>query len=315
MNIVFIGTGKYGWYCLRSLLEKGMNVKGMFTLDEKLAPLKSTYTSYADLAQRYKVPLIRVQDINREEVVKQVADMGPELIIVSSWSQIIKEQILQIPPMGCIGIHFALLPSNRGGAPLNWALIKGETEWGISLIYLDKGIDTGDIIAQKRFTIIDRDNINTVYDKASVLSIQLLNENLPLIEQGIAPRLTQNGEKATYNPARKPSDGLIDWNRSARELCNWIRALTHPYPGAFSFLKHHKIIIWGSNLIGEDGLYGAPGEIIDIRRGEGIVVSGSRGRLLITRVEPDDNAEMWADDFAQDYDIGIGTVFSASEEG
>jgi len=309
MKIAFIGSGKYGWYCLRNMLETGKNIVAVFTLDERLAATKSTFVSYTDLAEKYGVPLIRVHDINNATNINRMIEIAPDLIVVSSWSQIIKSGILNIPPLGCIGIHFGLLPANRGGAPLNWALIRGEKKWGISLIYLDRGIDTGDIIAQKSFDITYRDDVKTVYDKATVLSIDLFNENLSLIEQGKAPRISQDQAKATYHQARKPADGLINWKKTARELYNWIRALTHPYPGAFSFLGGHKVVIWQARMMDEYGSYGAAGEISEIRIGEGIVVNGSVGRLLITRLEPDDSAEMWADEFAQRYAVQKRSVF------
>lgn len=170
------------------------------------------------------------------------------MIIQVGWSQIIQDEILALPKLGCVGFHSSLLPKDRGGSPINWAIIRGETVWGVTLYYLDPGIDNGDIIAQKKFAIGLNDTCKSVYQKAGKAMVQMLQENIPLLLEGKAPRTPQAESEATYNRRRKPEEGLIDWNKSAKELYDWIRAQTHPYPGAFTFLNSTKCYIWQSKL-------------------------------------------------------------------
>jgi methionyl-tRNA formyltransferase len=147
------------------------------------------------------------------------------------------------------GIHASLLPKYRGGAPLVWAIINGEKTTGVSLFYFDQGVDTGDVIAQKKIEISDTDDIRTVYEKATLAAVDVLRESLPLIREGQAPRIPQDHANATIFPQRKPEDGLIDWTRTPDEIRNFIRAQTRPYPGAFTVLEGKKVTIWDADIV------------------------------------------------------------------
>jgi methionyl-tRNA formyltransferase len=210
----------------------------------------------------HDIYMMKVVDINARQVVEELGAQNLDLIIECGWSQIISKDIIQIPLLGTLGLHYALLPKNRGGASLNWALIRDEIEWGITLYYLDEKIDKGDIIAQKRFPIFDDDDINSLYDRADNASISALLENLPLIKAGTAPRIKQDPTKSTYLKARKPEDGLINWNQPARNIYNLIRALTLPYPCAFSYLNGEKMDFVKSRIFGLVGNEASPGTIV-----------------------------------------------------
>ena len=138
---------------------------------------------------------------------------------------------------------------NIGGVPVPWTIINGETETGVTFFYLVEGIDNGDIIAQQKYSIEPHDNCATVYEKATLASIDILRKYLPLIAVGKAPRIHQDESQATYFPPRKPEDGLIDWIWSAKRIHDFIRAQTHPYPGAFTLLGDKKVIIWDADII------------------------------------------------------------------
>lgn len=310
IRIIFIGAGKYGFYALRDLLRMEENVRAIVTLDEEASLLKSTFVSYLPLSREFKVPLVRVRNINHPKIIKKIKDLKPDLIIEMSFTQLIDPEILKTPPLGAIGTHISLLPKARGRAPINWAIIKGEKNWGITLFYLQPKSDCGDIIGQEKFIIEQRDNVKTAYDKAALATIKLIRKYLPLIKKGIAPKIKQNKSKATYFPKRKPEDGLILWNKSAEDIERFIRALTHPYPGAFSYLNSHKIFIWEAEILKKKSSSKKPGQIKNVKKGLGFLVNTGFGSLLVKRVEPEDSVEMWADDFIKEYKIKTKSVFT-----
>jgi methionyl-tRNA formyltransferase len=174
--------------------------------------------------------------------------MSPDLIVTVGWYFMIPKRMREIAPLGCIGIHGSLLPKYRGGAPLVWAIINGEKETGLTLFYLEDGVDDGDIIDQKSFPIEEEDTIKDLLVKLEEDSIKVLLNNLPKIEKGNAPRIKQDETIATYVPQRKPEDGEINWEWDSKRIKNFIRAQTKPYPGAFTFMKNKKIIIWDASI-------------------------------------------------------------------
>lgn len=309
IKIIFIGAGKYGYYALRSLLNNGENITTVITLDEEAAMQKSTFVSYLPLAKDYNIPVIKVRNINDPEIIKKVKSINPDLIIEMSWTQLICAEILETPSLGTIGTHVSLLPKARGRAPINWAIINGEKKWGITLFYLHPRADYGDIIGQEKFIIEERDNCKTAYDKASLAAIKLISKYLPLIKQGKAPRIKQSTSKATYFLKRTPQDGLINWSGSAKKITRFIRAITHPYPGAFSYLNNKKVFIWEAEIIKKNKNKKQPGQIVQIINGAGFIVQTGDGLILITRLEAENGVEMWADNFIKEYKIKIGSQF------
>lgn len=175
----------------------------------------------------------------------------PELVLVLGWYQIIPPEILAMAPLGFVGIHASLLPKYRGMAPVNWAIINGETETGISLFYLAKGVDDGDIIDQKKIPIADSDTCATLYDRVASESVLMLKEYLPRIASGTAGRTAQDHSRATVMPRRRPEDGRIDWSWRAKRVYDFVRAQTSPYPGAFTFLNGRKLYVWSCSVTPE----------------------------------------------------------------
>ena len=161
----------------------------------------------------------------------------------------IPTKILAIPPLGCVGIHASLLPKYRGGAPLVWAMIHGERETGVTMFFFEKGMDSGDVIAQNRFRIEQEDTISDVLRKSKLASLSILTEFLPQIASGTAPRIPQDESQATYFPQRSPEDGRIDWSWSSEQIRNFIRAQTKPYPGAYTIVNDKKLIIWSADVV------------------------------------------------------------------
>jgi len=236
-RIVFIGAERVGLMTLLRLVAlRRDNIVTVFTADESLRSKIADYITFDPYFQTLPnmkgIPLCTINDSQSPEFIQQVRELQPDLIFVISWSQIIPKEILEIPKYGCVGLHYSLLPYRRGGAPLNWAIMDGEVQSGVTLFYLDEGIDTGDVIDQVVFSIGEADTPRDLLDKIVLLAPDLIEKHIDGLETGGAPRKPQLVKIPPY-PCRKPEDGLIDIQMSMGEFYNFIRALAPPYPGAF----------------------------------------------------------------------------------
>jgi methionyl-tRNA formyltransferase len=244
LKIVFIGCVEEGRRSLETLLEMGEDVAAMFTLNKKRAARVSGAIEWEGLCEAHGVPLHYVRRMHDPEPLETLRGIAPDLIFCIGWTQLLRKPVLEIPRLGCIGFHASLLPRYRGRAPVNWVIIHGERETGNTMMLLDEGVDTGDIVAQRRFPIDDHDTCKTVYDKVARSEVEMIREVMPLIHQGRMPRTPQDHAQATEMPKRRPEDGLIDWTRPTDRLYDWVRALTHPYPGAFTDLEGRRVLVW-----------------------------------------------------------------------
>lgn len=318
MRLIFIGVVEIGWYCLKALLESGANVVGIFTADKEEMAKKSHmhpdyFREFADLALEYRTPLYKIRDTSVPLDTEEIKQLQPDIIFCIGWPQIIGREILQIPQYGCIGIHPTLLPQRRGGAPINWCLIDGLTNSGVTLFYFDKGVDSGDIIAQEKLEITLEDIAKTLLDKVTNIAVELIKEYYPLLEKGDAPRIPQDNAKATYTRRRRPEDGAIDWGRTSLSIHNWIRALSLPFPGAFTYWNGRRIIVWESELLkGYRARFNAQqGEILDSLDGRGMVVATGDNCILIEMVEVD-SKQMSGDEFLRRFEISYGSILGGS---
>jgi methionyl-tRNA formyltransferase len=200
-----------------------------------------------------------------------------DLAVVLGWYYLIPAEALAVCEKGWVAIHGSLLPRYRGMAPINWAIINGESKTGATLFYLDSGVDTGDIIAQGPVAITPQDTCATLYAKITTTSVQLLHNFLQLVATGHAPRLPQDHAQATVYPRRRPEDGLIDWTQSSQKIYDFIRAQTKPYPGAFTYADGNKVTIWKAacdSSARTNSLHTCPGDLIRTAT-ETLVVTGS----------------------------------------
>lgn len=288
LRVVFIGVVAVGWHCLKALFESNANVVGIFTADKQKMAKKSGmhpdyFSDFGKLALEYGIPLHKIDDVSIQLDTIKIRELQPDIIFCIGWPQIVKRDILQIPKYGCVGFHPTLLPERRGGAPINWSLIDGLTKSGGTLFYMEEGLDFGDIIAQQVFEITIEDTAKTIRDKLGGLVSQVIKEYYPLMEIGKAPHIPQDGAKATYTRRRRPEDGVIDWNKTSFSIYNWVRALTLPYPGAFTYWNGEKIIIWASELLrGYKARFNTqPGEVLDsLNEGRIIVATGDSCILI-----------------------------------
>jgi methionyl-tRNA formyltransferase len=305
--IAVIGCTKSTEKCLRGILAWGEDeIVGLVTLDPAIAATKARYVALEPLAAEHRFPCLRVRDIRGQEALAFLTEKDPDLLLVVGWSQRVPGPILELPPLGAIGIHNSLLPRNRGAASLNWALIRGETTWGTTLFYLEESLDAGDIIAQRSYSITEQDDIHTLFGKAEDASLELLREMLPRIRAGTAPRIPQDPAFVSRLPRRRPEDGRIDWRQGAVEIYNLIRALKTPYPNAFTFLRGNKICINDARPAKANS--GKPGSLTSV--GQSVVVVGTgRGEITLLRMHCEGEPEIDAPTFAKKHALKVGDRF------
>lgn len=291
MNIVWIGYHEEGILAFKETLEEEKNIVAFITLNEEaFAKRAAGSRDYEEYCLKYGVAYYSVMTIKGEEAYDIISKHKPDLLVVLGWSEILPERLLEIPTIGTVGTHAALLPHNRGSAPINWALIHGETITGNTMMWLDAQVDAGTIIDQIEFPITPFDTCKTLYDQVAISNATMLSRLIKNLEKGIKPSLSiKNETDEILLPRRKPKDGLINWNQSSERIYDFIRALTDPYPGAFTFLNGEKWIIWKAIVLPTENRC-CPGEIKGIAYGfsefsSGILVGTKTGFILITEIE------------------------------
>lgn len=243
MKAIVLAYHNIGCVGIEALLEAGFEVAALFTHREDPGE-RVWFDSAAALAASHHIPVYAPEDINHPLWVRKIRDMKPDILFSFYYRNMVRIPILDIFPAGAFNLHGSLLPRYRGRCPINWVLVHGENETGVTLHHMTPRPDDGDIVAQKRISISPDDTARTLHDKAAVAAKQLLEEALPLIREGTAPRMPQDPTLATYFGGRGPQDGEIAWHRSAAGVRNLVRAVTLPYPGAFSHVGNRKCLFW-----------------------------------------------------------------------
>ena len=215
-----------------------------------------------------------------------MAALQPDLLFSCYYRHMLKAPLLALPRRGALNLHGSLLPRYRGRCPVNWVLVHGETETGVTLHYMEEKADRGDIVGQKRVPITPEDTALTLFAKMTAAAGELMRETYPLLRSGQAPRQPQDHTQATYFGGRRPADGLVDWQQPAMVVYNLMRAVTHPYPGAFTFFQERKLFIWqGLPLAAKAGGGDSPGQVRASLPGEGLLVATGDGHFLITQAQ------------------------------
>ena len=285
MNIIYVSCVEIGFDCLSKILENNYTIKGLITLEKKRGSKTSGFVDFSDICKNHNIEMVSVVDINSSEVVSKVSQWQADIMIVCGWQRLLGTEILSSVSWGVIGAHSSLLPNYRGRAPVNWAIINGEKETGVTVFKMDASADTGSIIEQTRFDIASFDTCHDVYRKSAKATAGILLKALPMIMNGKS--VLRKNESAQYPcmPKRTPEDGLIDWGKSAIELHNWVRALTHPYPGAFTYLFGVRLFIWEAVALHPELDVGLEPGDHKILPGLGVVFCCRDGGLLVTKAQ------------------------------
>lgn len=300
MSIVFFGTPYFAVPSLKALLQAKEDISLVVTQPDKQKGRGHILSSppVKELALSEGLKVSQPYKIKDEELFNEISNINPEFIIVVAYGKILPKSILDIPTKGCINVHASLLPKYRGAAPIQWALINGESITGVTTICMDEGLDTGDILLQKSITIEESDNSETLSRRLALLGAETLLETIYGLRDEKVARIPQSGEPI-YAPQLRKGDGRINWNKKAVELYNFTRGM-YPWPSAHTYLKHERI-----KLIKVKPLPGncPPGIVKKASEGELIVGTGE-GLLMIEELQPEGKKTMTASAFLAGRKLG-----------
>lgn len=310
MNIVFMGTPQFAVPSLLQMVEKGYSIKGVVTQPDRPKGRKRILTPppVKEAAVKLGLPVMQPERLRAPEAVAELALWQPDLIVTAAYGQILPKEVLDMPKLGCINVHASLLPKYRGGAPIHHAIMNGESETGVTIMYMAEGLDTGDMIAKEAVKITDEDNVGTMFEKLADVGAKLLIKTLPDLLAGQAPRIPQAESEATYAPNITREQERIDWSRSARDIFNHVRGL-NPWPVAFTTWNGEVLKVWQCQELpyesGDASI--APGTVFALSNA-GIDVKCGEGAVRITQLQPAGKKAMLATDFVRGGKMEKGTV-------
>ncbi|MGC1322240.1 MAG: methionyl-tRNA formyltransferase [Candidatus Udaeobacter sp.] len=313
MRIVFIGTGEIGVPTLRALLNSEHEVVAVVTQPDKPVgreqrieppPIKNEITRNGSFQTQKtfgagKPPLLEVLQpakIKDPHSIEEIRRLTPDVIVVVAYGQILARDLLEIPHLACLNLHASLLPRWRGAAPVQAAIAAGDRETGITVMHMDEGLDTGEILLQRSVEILPNDTGGSLHDRLAQIAPEALLESLQLVAAGNAPRIAQDNARATYAPKLKREHGLIDWSESAEAIVRKIRAY-NPWPGAFMKVDRQNLKIFSASVV---DLNGQPGEIL--RNDKDLIVATGKGALSLSEVQLEGKRRMTAAEFLRGHD-------------
>lgn len=298
-NLLLVACTNVGRHIIEEFMTNphiGARLTGVVNLNMKQAIKKANYDSYGDLAEKYGFPIHYCNNINDEETIAFIKKCNPDIILQSGWSQKFSDTVLSLPRFACIGEHPAPLPKGRGAACVNWAILSGETEWGDSYFQMVNEYDKGNIYAQQYFSIEKYDTVATVYEKVAQCAVKTVAEYASKWTNGIFDIVKQDDSKATYYKRRCPADGEIKtFSQDANVLHNFIRAQTHPYPGAYVTTQKGRLYLLSSRVLEKEKTQEPPGTIFAKNDTGGILVATANQSVIeISRVRIENKPTMWA---------------------
>jgi len=301
-----MGTPSFAVPTLRAIHESNHELIGVVTQPDKprgrgrklgISPVK-------ELAMGLRLPIMQPETTRDEAFIEEVNRMSPDLIVVAAYGRMLTRELLDLPPHGCINVHASLLPKYRGAAPIQWAIVNGERRTGVTVMKMDEGMDTGDILLTQEVGITDTDTAQSLHDKLAQVGAGLVINALDGVERGTIRPAPQENSMASYAPPLKKEDGLIDWSRAAREIYNRIRGLD-PWPGAFTYLRGSRLKVFSGEVIDEE-VRDRPGKVVQSEP-EGVKVSTGTGFLVIEEVQLEGRKRMPIREFLIGNEIPPGT--------
>lgn len=287
MKILFMGTPDFAVPCF-DVLNSEYEIVGAFTKVDKpnMRGKKIKFTPVKEYALEHNIPVYQPNSLKTEETFQLIKELAPDLIVVVAYGKILPKEIIDLPKYGVINVHSSLLPKYRGAAPINAAIIHGEKETGVSIMYIAEELDAGDVILTVSTEISDEDNFLTLHDRLRDLGAEALLKAVKLIEKEEAPRTVQEHSKATFVKPFKKEDCKIKWDTTEREIFNFVRGM-NPFPSAYTLLDEKIFKIYGVKENFKTYEEGEVGEVVDIKKGEGPVVKTKNGSVILTAVKPE----------------------------
>src|ERR1700704_273091 len=299
MRIVFIGTGDIGVPTLQALLKSEHEVVRVVTQPDKPIgraqlveppPIKKALSAT-------EIPVLQPARIKDRQAIEEIRSLKPDVIVVMAYGQILPRAVLEIPRIACLNLHVSLLPRWRGAAPIQAAIAAGDRETGITVIYMDEGLDTGDILLQRKIDIEPNDTGGSLHDRLGEMAPDALLESLRLLDEGSAPRAPQDNAQSTLASKLTREDGRIDWSEPADVIERKIRAYD-PWPGAFTKIANRNLKIYSASIV---DLSGKPGTFL--RHEKEVVIAAGTGALSLEQVQLEGKRQMRAPEFARGFDV------------
>ncbi|MEG6511381.1 methionyl-tRNA formyltransferase [Desulforamulus ruminis] len=311
MRIVYMGTPDFAVPCLEAIVQAGHQVVGVITQPDKPRGRGKQVqpTPVKAAAQRMNLPLWQPPSIKTEDFLQKMQELAPQCIVVVAYGKILPPSLLRLPPLGCINVHASLLPRYRGAAPIHWSVINGEVETGVTTMFMDEGMDTGDMILKRRIAIGPEETVGLIHDQLAQTGAALLVETLEQLERNQAPRVSQDPALATYAPMLHKEHEFIHWNRTALEVHNHVRGM-NPWPGAYTTWEGRVLKIWRTVVAEAAGKKESPGTVL-ASGPEGIPVQTGDGVVLIKELQLQGSKKMEAKAFLRGKPILPGTVFGS----
>jgi len=310
MKAVVFAYHNIGCVGLQSLLDAGVDVVAVVTHEDD--PDENVwFDSVAKLAHAHQLPVFTPDNPNNEDFVAHLAALKPDLLFSFYYRYMLKRPLLDLPSVAALNLHGSYLPAYRGRCPVNWVLVKGESETGVTLHHMVEKPDAGDIVGQRKVPIADDDTALTLYGKMTEAAGVLMAETLPLLLAGKAPRIAQDQSRASYYGGRRPADGRFDWSGSARDIYNLVRAVTHPYPGAFVEFGGKQLLVWWA-LPHLEAHSETPGTVTDIGA-DYLTVATGQGQLRLLSVQVDDGPILNGRSFADQFGLVAGDNLMAPD--
>ncbi|ARD49252.1 methionyl-tRNA formyltransferase [Sporosarcina sp. P33] len=308
-KIIFMGTPEFSVGVLSMLHGEGYDIAAVVTQPDRPIGRKRILTPppVKEEAVRLGLPVIQPEKLKGSSELQEILALQPDLIVTAAFGQLLPNELLEAPALGCINVHASLLPKYRGGAPIHQAVMDGETETGVTIMYMAEKLDAGDIISQVVTPIEETDDTGTMFTKLSAAGTSLLKETLPSIISGTNKRTKQDEAQVTFARNISREQERIDWTKSARSIYNQIRGL-HPWPVAYTKFAGDQVKVWWAQME-EKHADAVPGEIIGLEK-DRIIVQTGEGALAITDLQPAGKKRMTADVFLN----GIGSKWQVGDQ-
>lgn len=295
MKVIFMGTPDFAVPTLEKIIEAGHNVVAVVTQPDKPKNrgMQMQESPVKEVAKKHNIPVYQPEKVRKDRAfIDMLKELNADVSVVVAFGQILPKEVLETPKYGSVNVHGSLLPKYRGAAPIQWSVINGETVTGITTMYMDEGLDTGDMIFKEETKIGDEETAGELYEKLKVMGANLLVKTLDAIEKGEAPREKQTGESSYAHMLTKET-GIIDWTKSSREIDCLVRGV-NPWPSASAEIsgkkfKVHKVAISDKN--------GAPGEIICADNKNGLIIGTGDGAIELLEIQPENKKKMSAKDY------------------
>ena len=308
-KIVFMGTPDFSVPVLTMLHEEGFDVIAVVTQPDRPVGRKRVLTAppVKEEALRLGLPVLQPEKLRTSEELVELIQMKPDLIVTAAYGQILPKDLLEVPRLGCINVHASLLPKYRGGAPIHQAVIDGEAETGVTIMYMVEKLDAGDIISQTSIPITDSDNTGILFEKLSVAGTELLKKTLPSILDGTNKRIPQDERYVTFAGNITRDQEKIDWSRKGNEVFNQIRGL-YPWPGAYSVFQGENVKVWQADK-SEITSEALPGTIIKLLKDRLIIKTGDATSIAISELQPAGKKRLTAEEFLN----GVGAKWAEGD--